>query len=150
VTLSLVEGSYPSHYLRGIRKQDWILPNGQVDTPAFLPDTRTAAQREDRAAETSIAWQDDDGAVDVMLGDTNAAHGVARLPRSGIDQIMSQRSCVGSLSYERRPLPINRYHGNILFLTDSKRLRTMMAAAIALTVPPSEVLRSRTAGPADP
>jgi hypothetical protein len=112
----------PATLLRGLRKRDFIIPNTtRVHGRAFEPAAEVPAHRADGCLETSIDFEDDDGALPRLRRDrVNAAHGVARLKVVALDMVKLDFPDLpphdGPLvSYERRPVDNNDYHGNILF-----------------------------------
>lgn len=108
--------TFPRTCLRGLRKSDWS-KDGRILGVAFAPDHSTSNGREDRCSETSVNFEDDDGAVTLIKRDTvMAAHGVARLPLVAVDEFRARvQSKIQSLRYERARVHGNDYHGNILF-----------------------------------
>ena len=137
--------NFPDNCIRGVRKQDHVTAEGGVASVVFQPDSRTAENRADGGAETSINWEDDETVLDFTLnhkinGQYQFAHGAVRLARREIDRINRHPASTNSLTYERAPLPDNAYHGNIVFRKDlSKPTIKMIASALALAS--SSVLR---------
>jgi hypothetical protein len=107
--------SYPVSFLRGISDSNHITPNGDVSGAAFYFDDK---HHNDEWCEQSINWEDDDGALEILLNqkkDDNTPQfkvGAFRGPLEGLDYIKSLTK--GVFSYERKQLPNNVYHGNIL------------------------------------
>jgi hypothetical protein len=128
-----IAGDLPTHCLRGIRKQSWIVGT-IVQTDAFLPDVRTAASRVDGSRETSINWEDDHSVLAFTLQQrAQSEHGVARLPRAHLDEARRTRHAEGQLAYERREEDDNPYHGNLLFSQAcTKPVEKMIASMLAL------------------
>lgn len=134
----------PSHCLRGIRKKDFLVEDASaLHGAAFEPDPRTSEHRAGGAAETSINWEDDARVLTMTLRNQQlAAHGVARLPRTAIEDAnhlpnlatLSARSGErGLLFHERAPLPDNPHHGNILFARElPKPLMRLLAGYLAM------------------
>jgi len=133
----------PDYCLRGLRKASWVDDRQLIATEAFIPDGRTSEQREDGGKETSINWEDDSQVEGFTLADkTNALHGAARLSTAQIVQTSNSTIAVTTpLSCERRRLPNNPYHGNIVYSAQTNsRMERMLAAALALKsefVPPA-------------
>jgi hypothetical protein len=129
---------FPDNCLRGVRKQEFITPEGGVSSAVFHPDFRTSESRADGGAELSINWEDNETVLEFTInlksnGYYQFAYGAVRLPRQEIDHINRFPSSMDGLSYERAPLPDNPYHGNIVFRQDlSKPTVKMVAAALAL------------------
>ena len=99
-----------------------------------MPDDRTSKTRDDGGAETSISWEDDSDVIRIVARDKGAtAHGIARLPRVGLDSVVALPGCAGGLSYERREEPNNKHHGNLVFAAGlDKLVSRMIASALAL------------------
>lgn len=124
----------PENALRGLRKSNWRGPNGAVLSTAFDPDSRTAAKREDSGEETSINFEDDDGALPALMANREqSANGAARFPIATVAYINQQPGSADGLSLERDELDDNRYHGNIVFRAGlSKQTKRMIAGTLAL------------------
>jgi hypothetical protein len=123
---------FPDNCIRGIRKKDFLTPEG-ISSAVYLPDERTAQNREDGGLETSINWEDDGTVLNFTLRNPAYQWGVARLPRATIDYLNVQPASANALSYERAPLEGNPYHGNIVFRQNlSKVTRNMIAGTLAL------------------
>ncbi len=127
---------FPKALLRGVRKSDWVKKSG-VGAAAFMPDDRTVAERErdglSAAAETSVNWEDDDGASAQMQGTEGAKYGIVRIDDvdAVFDFIRSRPALAGILTRERRREPKNHYHGNLLFDASSKEDWTRVAMILA-------------------
>lgn len=133
--INAAQDGYPDACLRGLRKKDWILDDGKIDTAAFMPSDpgkETGRPRPDGAWEVSINWEDDPGAIEQLKRESVAAHGAARLPRRKLEGLMDEPGAQGLLDYERQPVDNNPYHGNILLHAKEPRHRRMIAAALAI------------------
>ena len=103
-----------------------------------MPDDRTSATREDKGAETSINWEDDSTVLFFTLNNEQlATFGAARLSREHLDSIINEseflrKSDIKRLTYERAPLPDNRFHGNLVYIELSKPIVRMIASAMAM------------------
>lgn len=129
------QSDYPDTCLRGLRKEDWILDDGHIDTAAFMPadpGKLTGRPRPDGAWEVSVNWEDNPGAIEQLKRENVAAHGIARLPRGHIEQLMDKPAAQGLLDFERQPMDYNPYHGNVLVIAKETRHRRMIAAALAI------------------
>lgn len=132
--------SYPEKMLRGISNLDWIDEDGRPSAAAFQFDT--AIGRTDGYEETSINWYDEENALTILLTqqkeNTNILQfkgGVAILPKEWVDTMMKNPAGNGIINYERRELPNNKYHGNLLRLSSlPKNQRTMISSALAMGV----------------
>ena len=125
----------PNSCLRGLRKANWVLDGSLIATDAFAPDSRTAEQRTDGGKETSVNWEDDSQAEKLTLSDKNkAGYGAARIATADIAQTSNTVVAVATpLLCERKRLPENPYHGNIVFSAKvGKRMEMMLAASLAL------------------
>ena len=127
---------FPENCIRGIPNRDFLTPGRLVATHLFY---FSDDARDDGWIEQSINWQDDDQAIEFTLrqrkedGQLQFRAGVAIVPRVELDRIR-ERSIHGSaLSYERRALPDNPYHGNMLLRYDTdKAVMRQIAATLAL------------------
>jgi hypothetical protein len=132
----------PNNCLRGLRKRDWVDDRFIIQTDAFTPNSETAKTRKDGGRETSVNWEDDAQVENFTLSNKgNAQYGAARISTTQIIQTSDTAAMVATpLSCERRRLPENQYHGNIVFAANvNKRTEKMLAAALALKsryVPP--------------
>lgn len=133
--------NFPDNFLKGIPNKDFIINNSSVSTHLFY----FSQERVDGSYEQSINWEDDDLALQFTLKQKKAdnslqfKYGVAKVPRTKLDELITRPAICGKLSYERDKLPENPYHGNILLGKDvSKPQMKQIAAGIALTI--SEVI----------
>lgn len=106
---------YPNEFLRGLALKEYV-SNGQVLYTAFKFDDK---DREDNMLETSINWLDDSGAVEQALqqrkenGKIQFSAGVAKLNLNTVNLVLASIP-PETFSYERREVPGNQYHGNLL------------------------------------
>lgn len=99
------------------------MKGGKVKGDAFEPRPSSAADRArdgylPPGQDVSINWEDDEGALrNLRTNRTNAAHGVVRIhTRQLIDTLaIAQPKLADRLELERRAIPGNAYHGNIVF-----------------------------------
>lgn len=118
---------FPKEFLRGISNIDFI-ENGHVLPSAFQFDD---TGREDGYCEASINWLDDDGAIRIALcqrkdnGKIQFPGGVVRIDLAHAKMILHNFAQAG-FSYERAPLEINRYHGNLLLSKSLRRNTKLM------------------------
>ena len=135
---------FPAHCLRGLRKQSWLYQttNGfHVHQEAFYPDEQGRLEEEYSGwKETSINWEDDEHALRFTReqksekGQPLNPHGVARLSLSAIEHCMANTPILNTFTRERRAIPNNRYHGNLLFDPSLPRqMLRMLAGTLALT-----------------
>ena len=141
--MATLANEFPDCCLRGLRKKDHIT-QGIASTEAFLPDPRTATERGDGWAETSINWEDDSNACAFTLSRREQAeHGALRLKREVIDRLEQKTpNSLNKVRYVRSRTNDNPYHGDILFDTaHPKHAQKMIAAALALEsqfIPPRQ------------
>jgi hypothetical protein len=132
--------SYPKKLLRGISDSNWVDADGRISSAAFQFDSNI--ERTDNFEEASVNWYDDKKALDILLSqrkeDSDTPQfkgGAAVLPRSWVDTMMKNPTGKGIINYERKELPDNKYHGNLLrSLSLPKNQRTMISAALAMGV----------------
>lgn len=141
--LESVAMSFPDNCIRGIPNNSFVLEDGSPGSHLFHFKSEDA--REDGWTEQSINWEDDDSVIKFTLnqtkedGERQFKAGVAIIPRDEIDRLNKRPTVNGILSYERRPLEHNQYHGNILLRTNvPKPTMKKIAAGLALAV--SEVI----------
>jgi len=130
---------YPENCLRGIPGQKQVVEDGLVESTVFFFSENHV--RDDGVFEQSVNWDDDESALPFTLaqkredGLPHFRGGVAVVPRSDLDRLSKLPVFRGDLSYERRPLEGNRYHGNLLLSSGvSKQRRRAMAATLAAHV----------------
>lgn len=125
--------------LRGISSPEWITAEGALTTAAFQFSSNPNRTEGAEFEEVSINWYDDENALKLLLnqrkGNSDSAQfkgGVAILTRQYIDDLINRPIVKGRLSYERKSVPGNDYHGNLLCRSDtSKHLKSIISAGIA-------------------
>ena len=126
--------SYPDNFLRGISDKTLIAPDGVNVSAAVFRFDRSKINN--GCLEHSICWEDDDGVVDLMLrqkkedGAIQFKAGIVRVPRSCVHYINKLPQIKGLLSYERKELDDNPYHGNLLLKKDTHKFAMMKVAAM--------------------
>lgn len=129
--------NFPDTCLRGIRKQNYITPEGKVTGTAFDPDKRTSATRSDGDYETSINWEDNEKVIEFCFKPhikSGFDYGAVRLARNEIDRINEFPEKLNYLFYERDdpPSTSNPYHGSIVFKKGlSPQLIRVLAGSLA-------------------
>ena len=129
--------SYPDECLKGIPNESFITQDKKISAHLFY--FKDEHIRPDGWCRQSINWNDDDNSIQHTLNQKNNGNvqfkiGVVLLSRAELDKISRRPLINGMLSYERDPLPDNRYHGNLLLKTDySDRTMKMVAATISMT-----------------
>ena len=130
--------SFPDNCIKGIPSKDFLIDDGPVAPHLFYFKEHA---RHDGWVEQSINWEDDDSAIGFTLnqrkenGERQFKAGVVIVPRDEIDRLNRRPAVNSILSYERRPLKNNPYHGNILLRVNvPKPTMKMIAAGLALAV----------------
>lgn len=136
--------AHPNNFLRGIPNDSYLIEDGSIG--AHLFHFEEAHSREDGWIEQSINWEDDDSVLGLTLnqrkedGEIQFKAGAVRIPRDEIDRLSRQPTVNGIISYERKPLDNNPYHGNLLLRSGiPKPTMKKIAASIAIVV--SEIIR---------
>ena len=132
------EVDYPDKFARGI-PNDSYLEDGLPASHLFYFEANASCEpRDDRCNEVSVNWCDDDGAVEQLLRQAKAdgtlqfKAGAVLLSKEKLDYLMHTPLVSNRLSYERRAIPGNSYHGNLLLTSDTpKSLMKRIAASIA-------------------
>lgn len=107
--------NFPARCFRGIRKKDWIGPEGKLRTNAFIPNHKPREPREDGLIDASINWELDPKALEFTLAQPSAEFGAAGLKRIDIESINLEPDAIDAICYEHKAVPDNPYHGNIVF-----------------------------------
>jgi hypothetical protein len=131
--------SYPEELLRGIPNHTFI---GGDDSPTsnlfYFDENHQKEKREDGFLEESVNWRDDKGADELLFSQTKDdgsiqfLAGTALMCRKELDRVISRPLHKSILSYERKQISGNTYHGNLLIKeTVQKREMKKIAATIA-------------------
>jgi hypothetical protein len=133
--------SYPDSILREISNRENFIDEDGYPTAFLFHFVKREEQeeRKDGFLAESINWRDDDDAVVSLFrqtkkdGSLQFKAGAAVLSRSDIDRLIKRPTVeVHRLSYERKPLPENKYHGNLLLGCQvPPRIMKRIAATIA-------------------
>lgn len=129
---------YPKRVARGIINDTLMQDN--MPSAALFKNFETGSDRQDEYSELSINWCDCEDAVTLLLKMKREDApvykcGVAILSREEIDSLRRRPATRGFFSYERRPIPDNNYHGNLLLRNNvSKQMRDLIANGLALCV----------------
>ncbi len=130
--------SFPNSCFRGIKKRDWI-SDDCIDAQAFQFEAEP--RKEDGKHELSIWWQDNDHVLQTLLdqakddGSTKYEGGAAQILRQDLDRF--KKKGYGSfISYERRVVPGNPAHGNLLLSNVEKRIKTHIMMHLAVIAQP--------------
>ena len=126
--------SYPDNFLKGLSDKNLLTPDGVgVSAAVFYFDSQ---HMRNGWFEQSICWEDDGNAVTLMLrqrkGDSAIQFkaGVVRVPRSCVEYINKLPRTKDLLSYERKELDDNRYHGNLLLKENTHTFTMKIVAAM--------------------
>lgn len=144
--------SYPKNSIKGIPNDSFLVEDGSVGSHLFH--FKEEHTRDDGWIEQSINWEDNEFVVDFTLhqkkedGNLQFSAGAAIIPRYEIDRLNNRPTIKGLLSYERRPLDNNPYHGNIL-LRASVPKPTMKKIAASLALAVSKIFSQRQDNPND-
>lgn len=125
---------YADKLLRGISSEKFLL-DGCVTDDVF----QTDSAREDGYCEISITWFECDEALAIIKNQVNERTntvqfpaGIVELDRKEIDTKMKAHIIAKRLGYEKRPVPTNQYHGNLL-IKDSieKQIKRLIRCGLA-------------------
>jgi hypothetical protein len=139
---------YPDEALRGIPNEGFIGDDNYPTSELFYFKKRdNQPERVDGFLEESIYWRDDEAALTCLFdqkkedGSIQFKAGAAVLSRIELDHLMNKPILKQQLSYERRVIPNNKYHGNLLLkINVTKPVMKKIAASIA-TLCISEIIR---------
>lgn len=142
--------NYPEKFIRGILSKDsqWYIDLDTVDpekgrvlsAESFKNFAFPKPPREDGAKELSINWYDDENALALIMNEKKGDRFVYRggacvLSTARLDEACSSLIQFSRLRYERKIIPGNKYHGNLLLLPNTPDLiRNMIAMHLAMTV----------------
>lgn len=136
--------SLPDNCIKGIKHDSYLIADGSPGAHLFYFEKQF--NRDDGWCEQSINWKDDKNAINFTMnqkkenGEIQFPTGVVIIPRNELDRINNLPQVNGILSYERKKLEDNKYHGNILLKTNViKKKMILVAANIALAV--SDIIR---------
>jgi len=126
----------PESFYRGISNKDFIR-DGHVLPSAFQFDKPI---RDDGFQELSINWNDGPEALEILLtqkkenGKLQFVGGVAYLELGSVKSALKNFMIKKHFDYERRELPENEFHGNLLVAANlDKNLRALISAVLATT-----------------
>ena len=113
--------SFPDNFLKGLSDKKSLTPDGVgVSASVFYFDSQHVR---DGWLEQSICWEDDVNVITLMLeqrkgdkgdGEIQFKAGIVRVARSCVEIINKVPRTKDLLSYERKALNNNPYHGNLL------------------------------------
>lgn len=134
----MAEEKYPEELIRGIANKDFISEEGYV-LPAAFQFEKTA--REDGYCELSVNWNDDYGAILEAMnkrkennGKLQFSIGITKMERRRMEFYLKDHIETKRLSYERKPVVNNDYHGNLLIHKNtSSQVRNLIMNGLSLT-----------------
>ena len=136
---------YPEELIRGIPNKD-DMAEDYPDSSLFKRFDVPEEKRDDEYSELSVNWYDDEGALKHILsqkkdsGELQFKAGAAILIRSEIDALCKRPAVKNQLTYERKGIDGNNYHGNLLLKNSATRKeRNLIASGIALCVSRVEI-----------
>ena len=132
----MTKEKYPDFCLKGITNEKHIDECGSISNEAFRWDE---SKNNLGYNESSINWMDNEDVIKITLNQKNAdgsfhfKAGVAKLSKSQIDRCINLNT-IERISYERRPVEDNKYHGNLLLKKDlDKSTKNRLIAQIILS-----------------
>ena len=134
---------YPDTFLRGVPNDDFIDRNtGKAKTNVFQ--FKANDERNDGFLELSINWEDDDHAIIEIHsrkkenGNLQFKNGAVRILLSDLNLLNDFPQVAGAISYERRRLSNNPYHGNLLISENipKHRIKAISSAIILIASDP--------------
>ncbi len=130
---------YSDELIRGV-PNDAFLEDGLPKSELFKNFDENS-EREDDYLELSINWYDNENALQLVHtqkkanGEIQFKSGGAVISRKDLDDLCKKPLVKGKLTYERRIVEGNEYHGNLLLQNDvNKTKRNIIASGLALCV----------------
>ena len=119
---------YSKQFLKGIPHEDFIGDdNGPTSDLFHFDESHQKGTRDDDYWEESINWRDDKGADEVLFtqtkkdGSIHFKAGAAVMCRIELDRMIRKPLLRDRLSYERKEITGNKYHGNLLLKNNVKK-----------------------------
>lgn len=129
----------PNECIRGISNPDCLVRvQGRFFADTTLFCFHESCSQGDGWVKESVNWRDDENVVGFMFaqkkdGEPQFKGGIAIIPLSELDRIKKRFPDDGHFDYERDPIDVNPYHGNLLLSKNiGKPLKNMVRAALAL------------------
>ena len=126
--------SYPDNFLRGFSDKGLLAPDGVGVSAAVFHFAESKTNN--GWLEQSVCWEDDGSVVDLMLRQKNRdgtiqfKAAIVRVPRSCVHYINGLQQTKELLSYERKELDENPYHGNLLLKKDTHKITMTKVSAL--------------------
>lgn len=136
----------PEILIRGIPNANFLDDDGNPATALFL--FNKDIPRDDNNREESVNWHDDENARKIAFEQKKEDQtlqfksGIALLSKPELDRIIKTKSAENRLSYERRRLPENSYHGNLLLDKGTPKLVMQKIAASIATCAVLDVIKN--------
>lgn len=150
----------PAEFFRGMSSSDCLTTDGYLSEAAFRFDDYNSNERQDNYCELSINWNDDSGALDVLLNqhkpfktEPQFKIGYCKFDKAMIQAVMKSYIDNKDFSYERKPISCdakndvseNKYHGNLLLNSNvDKRTKRAIQCTLATLGSNSFVKRNET------
>lgn len=138
---------FPEELLRGIPNKDFVEKDGHPTSNLFYFEKRDNNVRQDGFIEESINWYDDPKALEVLIQQKKEndkfqfQYGAVILLKSELDRLISKPTVGDTLSYERRKLDGNDYHGNLLLHQSVDKPKMKRIAASIATICIKDVVK---------
>ncbi len=130
--------SPPNRFFRGLSSERDFTPEGYVTASAFEFHDHTN-DRDDGYWETSINWDDEPESLSVLMSQKSEKTNSLMFDKYSFILLSQLRSNLtvplqeGHFKYERRPLPNNIYHGNLLALGSlDKKSKALFKSTLAM------------------
>jgi hypothetical protein len=132
--------TYAEKLLRGIpNKKEFVDDDGRVKQALFRFSDKP--RDVDGFYDLSINWFDCEEALSILMNQKRDSGdefqfkaGAAIIQRDYLDELIRKPNSSGELFYERRKIPGNDYHGNIICKTNSKERQSLFRANLAMCV----------------
>lgn len=137
--------TYADRFIRGITDKNHV--DGEiVSAAAFYFKYEDNNLNTTEQYEQSINWYDNSHAMSILMsqkrekdGEIQFKEGALVVPLESLNEVCKLPIIKGNLQYERKTIPGNDYHGNLLLHKSvSKKLMTLIAGDISLRV--SEII----------
>lgn len=138
---------FPEDLLRGIPNIDFVEKDGNPTSNLFYFEKRVNYNRQDGFIEESINWYDEPKALDILIQQKKEndkfqfQYGAVILSRSELDRLISKPTVGDTLSYERRKIEGNEFHGNLLLQESVEKPKMKRIAASIATICVNTVIK---------
>lgn len=128
----------PNRFFRGLSSEKDFTPEGYITPSAFEFHDHTN-DRDDNYWEASINWDDDEKALSTLMEQRSEKTNKLMFDKYVYLLLSQVRSDLSApieekyFKYERRPLPNNIYHGNLLALGSlDKKTKNLFKSSLAM------------------